>query len=455
MNFKDSAIQVVKAIGGKENVSNITHCVTRVRLVLKDETKVDMETLKTIPGISNVVVSGGQYQLVIGAKVNEMYDAVVQEVGTIEVKEEKAPEQKKGVVGFLKGALDTVISCFVPFIPVIAGAGMLKVVCVLLSYAGIIEAGSTTYTLLNDVIADGVYYFLPFFVAHNAAKKMGVNPLTAMAFAAVILHPKFLALLDSETPVTFFGLPVQVIDYSTQAIPMILGVWLLKYVDKFAEKISPSVISIFSRTLIDLIVVAPIMILVLGPISMGLSNALFAACTAMMSWGWIAVGINALIFPLMVLTGTHNATIPLIIQMFMTQGYDPIFLVSGLAVNIAQGGAACAVALKTKNKVLKSTALSATVSAVLGITEPALYGVNLRLKRPFISMMIGAFIGGCFCGILGLAAPTFATPSLLTCAIFVPAGKNMLLGFLAVLVSFAITFALTWVIGFKDLEADE
>ena len=250
-------------------------------------------------------------------------------MGTIEVKEEKAPEQKKGVVGFLKGALDTVISCFVPFIPVIAGAGMLKVVCVLLSYAGIIEAGSTTYTLLNDVIADGVYYFLPFFVAHNAAKKMGVNPLTAMAFAAVILHPKFLALLDSETPVTFFGLPVQVIDYSTQAIPMILGVWLLKYVDKFAEKISPSVISIFSRTLIDLIVVAPIMILVLGPISMGLSNALFAACTAMMSWGWIAVGINALIFPLMVLTGTHNATIPLIIQMFMTQGYDPIFLVSG------------------------------------------------------------------------------------------------------------------------------
>ncbi|MCF0116059.1 MAG: PTS transporter subunit EIIC, partial [Erysipelotrichaceae bacterium] len=332
------------------------------------------------------------------------------------------------------------------------GAGMIKVLCVLLSFAGILDAGSTTYTLLNDVIADGVYYFLPFFVAHNAAKKMGVNPLTAMALAAIILHPKFLALAGAEMPVTLFGLPVQVIDYSTQAIPMILGVLLLKYVDKFAEKVSPSIVSIFLRTMIDFLIVAPIMLLVLGPISMGLSNALFAACTAMMSWGWLAVGINALIFPLMVLTGTHNATIPLIIQMFTTQGFDPIFLVSGLAVNIAEAGAACAVALKTKNVELKSTAFSATLSAMLGITEPALYGVNLRLKRPFIAMMIGSFIGGCFCGLIGLAAPTFATPSILTCAIFVPAGKNFLLGFLGVLVSFAAAFVVTWIMGFEDIK---
>ena len=241
---------------------------------------------------------------------------------------------------------------------------------------------------------------------------------------------------------------------ASQALPMMIGVWLLKYVDKFATKISPKVVSVFLVSMIDLLIVAPIIILVVGPAAVGFSNVLFGLCTAMMKWGWLAVGINALLFPLMVLTGTHNATIPLIVQLFATQGFDPVFLVCGLAANIAQAGAACAVAVKTKNKALKSTGFSATVSAMLGITEPALYGVNLRMKKPFISMLIGAFLGGCFCGLIGLQAPAFATPSLITAALFVPQGKSVLLGFLAVLVTFVITFVITYIIGFKDLEEE-
>ena len=156
----------------------------------------------------------------------------------------------------------------------------------------------------------------------------------------------------------------------------------------------------------------------------------------------------------MVLTGTHNATIPLIIQMFATQGFDPIFLVCGLAANMAEGGAALAVAIKTKNKTLKATSFSATFSALLGITEPALYGVNLRMKRPFISMLIGAFVGGCFCGLLGLQAPAFVTPSLITCALLVPSGKSVLLGFLAAALSFIATFIIAYIIGFEDLSEE-
>lgn len=451
MDFKESAAQIVEAIGGKENIRNLTHCVTRLRFVVNDESKVDKEALGNVEGVMKVVVASGQYQAVIGPKVKQMFEAVQAEVGPIENTAAPAPMQERTVGGFFKGVLDTIVACFVPAIPIIAGAGMIKVLAVLLGYAGILSTDSTTYTLLNGIIGDGVFYFLPFFVAYNAAKKMEVNPLLAMALAAIILHPNFTALANAETPVTFLGIPVQVMDYSAQAIPLILGVLLLKYVDKFAEKVSPAVVSIFLRSMIDLLIVAPIMILVLGPISMFLSNALFGLCQAIQGWGPAAVGINALIFPLMVLTGTHNATIPLIIQMFSTQGFDPVFLVSGLAVNIAQAGAACAVALKTRNKELRATGLSATLSALLGITEPALYGVNLRMKKPFITMMLGAFIGGVYCGFIHLVAPAFATPSILTFAIFCPQGTSILVGFSAVLVSFAAAFVLTWLVGFDDL----
>ncbi len=174
----------------------------------------------------------------------------------------------------------------------------------------------------------------------------------------------------------------------------------------------------------------------------------------MQSWGWLAVGINAFLFPLMVLTGTHNATIPLIVQLFATQGFDPIFLPCGLAANMAEAGAACAVALKTKNKKLRATGLSATASALLGITEPALYGVNLRMKRPFISMLIGAALGGCYIGLVGLSAPSFVTPSVLTVALFKGEGSSMLLTLLSVPVCFAITFIITWFVGFKDLDPE-
>ena len=227
---------------------------------------------------------------------------------------------------------------------------------------------------------------------------------------------------------------------------------VLKYVDKFVTKISPKIISIFMISMLDLLIVAPLVVLVVGPISVAATNFFFSLCMKMMNWGWLAVGINALLFPLMVLTGTHNASIPLIIQMFATQGFDPIFLVSGLAANIAEAGAAAAVGVKTKNTDLKSTAMSSAVSAMLGITEPALYGVNLRMKRPFIGVLAGAFLGGCFCGLIGLQAPAFATPSLITCALFVPQGKSVLLGFAAVAVSFVVTFVITYLLGFKDIE---
>jgi PTS system beta-glucosides-specific IIC component len=207
--------------------------------------------------------------------------------------------------------------------------------------------------------------------------------------------------------------------------------------------------------MISLLIVAPIMLIIIGPISVVLGNWLLAGCQVMSKWGWIAVGINAAIFPLMVLTGTHNATIPLIVQMFAKQGFDPIFLTSGMAANMAEAGAAGAVALKTKNKGLRGTAISASVSALLGITEPALYGVNLRLKRPFAAVLLGSLLGGCYIGMIGLTAPTFVTPSILTAPIFVGAGVNLLVGLSAIPVCYFITFIITYLFGFEDIGVKE
>lgn len=456
MSFQTMAAALVEKVGGKENISNVIHCATRLRFTVKDESKVDVEGIKAEEGVLGLAVASGQYQVIIGPTVKDVHKATIAIVGDTggSTTEEAPKKEKLTPAGVGKAVLDTLVSCFAPAIPAIAGAGMIKVLVVLLNYAGILAADSSTYTILNT-IGDGVFYFLPFIVAINAARKMNVDLFLSVALAAIIVHPNLLALGEAGSTVSFLGLGMPIMDYSAQALPIIFGVWLLKYVDKLADRISPNIVKVFLRPMIDLLIVAPAILLIIGPVSMAISNALFAACAFMQSWGWLAVGINALLFPLMVLTGTHNATIPLIIQMFATQGYDPIFLVCGLAANMAEAGAACAVSLKTKNKTLRSTGLTATLSALLGITEPALYGVNLRMKRPFVSMLLGALVGGAYCGMIGLQAPTFVTPSVLTCAIFIPQGVNFLIGLTAVPVCFLVTFAIAWVIGFEDLPTDK
>ena len=452
MSNTQLAKDIIEKVGGKDNISSMTHCVTRLRFVLRNNDSADREAIKKMEGVISVLDSGGQLQIILGPAVNEVYAEASKLVGdlaagTVEETKEEAP---KGIKGYLKAALDTLIACFVPSIMVIAGSGMVKVLAVLLNSAGLISVDSAAYQILNGVIGDGVFYFLPFLVAHNAAKKMGVDVMISMALAAILLHPTLAGLGEAGTSVSFFGIGLKIMDYSAQAIPVILGVWLLKYVDRFADKVSPNLVKVFLRPMIDLLVVAPIMLVLIGPASAILGDLFFKFCELCNNWGWLAVGVNAAIFPIMVLTGTHNATIPLLVQMFATQGFDSIFLPSGMAANIAEAGAAAGVALRTKSKKLRGTALSATLSALLGITEPALYGVNLRLKRPFIAMLLGSVIGGSIMGLVKITAPTFVTPSVLTAPIFLGRCPSPVLGLLSIPATFIITAILAFFFGFDD-----
>lgn len=452
MKYKNLAEFIVHSVGGSQNISSVTHCVTRLRFVLIDESKVKKTELENEGDIIGLVESGSQFQIIIGPEVDQVYKEVQKILGDSVKSVTPVVEKEDGnkFVNLAKQGLDTLISCFVPAIPIIAGSGMIKVLAVLLNFTGLIALDSSSYILLN-MIGEAVFYFLPLIVSYNAAKKMNVDVFLALAIAAIILHPTLLTLGDEGTTTTLFGIGVKIINYSSQALPAVFGVWLLKYVDKFADKVSPSIVKVFLRPMISLLIVAPIMLIIIGPATTVIGNGFFALVTIMNQWGWVAVGLNAALFPLMVLTGTHNVTIPLLVQMFATQGFDAIFLPSGLAANIAEAGAAGAVAFKTRNKALKGTAISATVSALLGITEPALYGVNLRLKRPFIAVLLGSLLGGCYIGFLGITAPTFVTPSLLTIPIFAGTIPNFILGLTSIPVTFLITFVITYVIGFEDI----
>lgn len=450
MNAKNMAEKIVFYVGGKENVRNITHCVTRLRFELKDEELVSNKDIEALPDVLGTTNSSGQYQIIIGPQVEDVYNEILKNIDGLDIPNATEPKRKTGIKESGKRILDTIISCFVPAIPVIAGSGMIKVIAVLLTYSGVLKADSSTYNILN-MIGDGVFYFLPIIVAYNAAKKMDVDVYLSMVMAAILLHPNFLTFGEVGTYTNFFGVGVQIINYGAQALPAILGVWLLKYVDKFANKYSPSIVKVFLRPMLSLLIVMPIMLIIIGPATTVLGEGFAVIVQVMNKWGWVAVGLNAALFPILVLTGTHNATIPLLVQMFATQGFDAIFLPSGLAANIAEAGAAGAVAFKTKNKNLKGTAISATVSALLGITEPALYGVNLRLKKPFFGVLLGSLLGGCYIGLLGITTPTFITPSLLSLPIFAGSIPNFILGLTSVPVTFAITFLITYFIGFEDI----
>ena len=249
MTNKERAAKIVELVGGAENVESLTHCVTRLRFVLKDKSLVRMDEIGAIDGVLKAFESGGQIQVVIGPGVAELFEVTAPLVGNAikpKAQSDNSSEKTRGVKGILKAALDTLIACFVPAIPVIAGSGMIKVIVVLLQTVGVFGDGSTTAAVLN-AMGDGVFYFLPFFVAYNAAKKMNVDVLLSMVIAAIVLHPNLSALGEAGTTISFIGMPMRIVEYSTQALPLIFAVWLLKYVDKYTKKYTPDIVKVFLR----------------------------------------------------------------------------------------------------------------------------------------------------------------------------------------------------------------
>ncbi|AQR96259.1 beta-glucoside-specific PTS transporter subunit IIABC [Clostridium saccharoperbutylacetonicum] len=453
MDYKRLSTDIIKNVGGKENVLTLTHCATRLRFNLKDDSKANTEVLKSTKGIMGVVNKGGQYQVIIGSDVANVY-AEINKVASFDNDSQSDDKNDKGPV---VRVLDTIAGIFTPIIPAITGAGMLKAVLALLVTFKVIAANSQVYAVLN-FMADAAFYFLPFLIANSAAKKFKCNAYMAMSIAAVILHPNFAAMVDvakkGGTGIYFFGLPITLASYSSSVIPIILGVWFMSFVEPIADKVSPKPIKFFTKPLLTLLITGLATLIVLGPLGIVCGNGISAAIAFLNTYArWLVPLIVGTFSPLLVMTGMHYGLIPIGINNLATAGFDTVVGPGMLGSNIAQGGAALAVALRTKNSELKQLASSAGITAVCGITEPAMYGVTLKLKRPLISVMIGGGASGLFLGLSGVGRYTSGSPGLLALPGYIGTDgfRNIMFACIGAAIAFVVSFVATLILGFEDI----
>ncbi len=450
-DYAGTAREVLKLVGGEENITHLEHCSTRLRFSIADGGKVEKDKLKAVSGVMGVIASGNQCQVVIGNDVIEVYDELMKMGKFTGGNAAPASGEKKEIGAAI---LDFMVGVFQPLVPAIAGAGILKAMLSLFTMMGIMSSGSAWYTVLYNA-ADAALYFLPVLVAVTMSTKLNCNRLVAVSAVGAMILPGMTAAIGEG--LTLAGFTVQNIAYTYQVFPAILTVALLYYVEKWITKISPKPIRVFFVPMICFIVVVPLALLVLGPLGYNVGQLLTTAILFLYDkLGWLAVGLLAAILPFMISMGMHKALVPYAVTSVAEMGEELLYMPASLAHNISEGGACFAVALKTKDTELRSAAVSAGISAIFGITEPALYGVTIQHKRALYGVVIGSFVGGITVGLAGLKAFVAMGPGLAGMAMFVDVnnGMNIVWGFVGFGVALAVSFIATFVL-FKDAEAAE
>lgn len=453
MNVKNTAQQIFTEVGGTSNIKSLTHCVTRLRFNLNSLENINEDKIKNIPGVVGVVNKGGQYQIVIGPEVARVYSELIK-MGDFETKEkEEISKEKKSKLNIV---LDIIAGIFSPIMPIIAGAGMIKALLSILTLTNLMDKSGEVYYFLN-FIADSSYYFLPIILAVSAAKKFNCNMQMAMLMGAILLHPNFIALKDKGDFVNVLGLPIKIVTYASSVIPIILIVFVLSYIEKFVEKITPSMIKFIAKPVLTILIMVPISLGVLGPLGGFVGDALVLILLSIEKIApWILPTVIGAFMPFLVMTGMHYSLLPAYVNSLSTLGYESIIGPGNLPSNIAQGAAALCVAIKTKNNNLKQLAASSGVTALLGVTEPALFGVNLRLKKPLIATTIGGGLGGLYAGITGVLRFGGGGAGLAAIGLYVGEDpKNVINALISAVISFGATFIILWYIGFDDVETVE
>lgn len=464
LNYAETAKKIVELVGGESNISSATHCMTRLRLVLKKESKADDEAVEKIKGVKSVIKQGGQYQIVIGNEVSNVYQEMEKIVNLSDAS--GGGEKIEGNV--IQRLFEFVAGCMTPLLPAMLGTGMVKVILTLLTTFAGLSTETSTYVILNTM-GDCFLLFFPIFLAYTAAKKIGGSPVLFMIVGAALVYPDMNTLLSGGSlelgsfmgfsSTSFFGIPVICATYTSSVLPILLMAPIMKAVENFADRVSPNVLKSFLKPMLFTIICVPIAFIIIGPIGSvagnGLSyllDALYGAC------GWLAVGIMAAAMPFIVMTGMHYALIPLMMNSLSTAGFDALVLISMYCSNLAQGGAAVGVAAKSKNTEIRSEGIASGISAIIaGVTEPALYGVNMRFRTPMIGACLAAGISGLFCGIVQLVAYVYGgSPSILSLVTFIGGNdpmRGVVFGVIAAVIVLVISFGVTVVL-YKD-ENDE
>lgn len=453
-NYKQTAADVLRLVGGEKNVSQLEHCSTRLRFTLADPGKADVAALKKTPGVMGVISGGPQCQVVIGNDVIEVYDELLK-LGTFNAAQAApaASGGKKNIGGII---LDYLVGIFQPLVPAIAGAGVLKALLTLCTTFGLLASTDVVYQVFYNV-ADAALYYLPVLVAFTTATKFGCNKLVAVALAAAMISPATTTLLGTEGGASFFGITIQNIGYTGQVFPSILIVIFMSFLEKWCNKWCPKAIRVFFVPMFCFAVGFPVGLLLLGPLGYNIGSLLTAAILGLYNTlGWLAVALVAAILPFMVSMGMHKALVPYAVASIADPGFDMLYLPASLAHNISEGGACLAVAVKTKDENLRSTAISAGISGLFGITEPALYGVTLQHKSVMKSVVASSFIGGLFIGIMGVKAFAAVGPGIASMAMYIDAenSMNIVWAIVGFVISVVASFVLT-LIFYKDETSEE
>ncbi|MBA8815088.1 PTS system beta-glucosides-specific IIC component [Microbacterium halimionae] len=447
MDYSKTATEVLKGVGGEGNVQSLVHCATRLRFVLKDESKADSAAIKATPGVVTTAQAGGQYQVVIGNDVPEVFE----EIGKISKfgggnDSSAATDAPKG--NLFNRFISMISAIFTPLLWALAGTGLLKAFVAAAVTFGWLDPSTSTYLVLN-ALSDAFINFLPLALSITAARYFKASEFTSLAIAGALLYPTITASVGTEG-LTFFGIPFTMVTYVSSVIPIIIIVWLQSYAEKFLYRVLPSAIRRFVTPMIVVLIAVPLVFLAVGPLSAVLS-------------GWIGSGIGWVfatvpwaggalmggLWQVFVIFGLHWGLVPLFTLEFQNSGQilliGPVF-----AAVLAQAAAVAGVWVRTRSKSLKSLAAPATLSGFLaGVTEPAIYGINLPLKRPFAFGIIGGAVGGAIIAIGGVYSTAFVVPSGLALPALFGNG-NMVLLALGLAAAILISFVLTVVVGFKD-----
>ena len=452
-DYAEIADTLIAALGGKENITRLFHCMTRLRFYVKDRTKIHEKEILKVSGISGVNWHEDQFQVIAGNEVNEMYKALENKGVPTDDAPAAESQSSKSVVSKI---IDSITGCMTPMIPALTAAGMIKVVLSLLTTFHLVTDTSSTYQVIS-MIGDVTFYFMPFLIAANAAKVFRVNQSLALFIAGVYLSPAFVSMVASDAAITLFGLPITKATYSYSVIPVILMVWITHYIELLVDRITPKMVKLILNPTLVILISAPIALIVVGPLGTIIGNGLAVAINFLSAkLGFIIVGILAATLPFIVMTGMHHALTPIGLNAIATGGTDSLIFVSQVCSNIAQSGSSFAVAVKSKDENMKQLASAAGVSALMGITEPALYGVTLKLKRPVVAAAIAAGIGGIVGGLLHVSLYIAQN-----CIMAIPAFigekgmSNLLYGIIMIVVSFVASFVLTFIFGFEDAEPEQ
>lgn len=429
----------------------MTHCATRLRFNLKDEGKAQTDVLKNTEGVMGVVSKGGQYQVIIGSDVGSVYKEILKESPSLD--EQQIESTEKDDRRAASKIIDTITGIFTPILPAITAAGMLKAVLSLLVVFNAIDKTGQTYIII-DFMADSAFYFLPILLAASSAQKFKTNMYLAMMVGGILLHPNFVGMVNAikeagEGGIHLFGMPISAVTYGSSVIPIILSVWFMSYVEPIADRVSPKVIKFFSKPLITIAIVGTVSLVIIGPIGYLISDGISNGIKALESFSpWLVPTIIGAFTPLFVATGTHYGLVPIGINNRMTTGYDTVIYPGMLASNLGQGAASLAVGLKSKDSAIKQMAASAGLTGLFGITEPALYGVNLRFKTPLYAAMIGGGLGGLFMGIGRVKNFTGGSPGLLTLPSYIGDDtlRHLYLACIGAAISITVSFVISYIL---------